>query len=53
MALGLGIDGVIGVEWKIPSAPFALSLDWKPSFELLPDTGLWFKGFGFGVKYLF
>lgn len=53
MSLGLGIDGIIGVEWKIPSAPFALSLDWKPSFELVPETELYFKGFGLGIKYLF
>lgn len=53
MAFGLGIDGIVGVEWQIPGVPLALSLDWKPSFELMPDTDFYFKGFAFGVKYLF
>ncbi len=53
MGFGLGIDGIVGVEWKIPSVPLALSLDWKPSFEILPETDFYIKGFAFGVKYVF
>lgn len=54
VALGLGINGIVGVEWKIPSAPLALSLDWKPTFSLLPRTHFYFEeGLGLSIKYLF
>ncbi|MDR0971857.1 MAG: hypothetical protein LBM25_05700 [Bacteroidales bacterium] len=52
-AFGLGIDGIIGLEYKIPNVPIALSLDWKPSFELMPQTGFYWKGFALSVKYVF
>jgi hypothetical protein len=31
---GYGIDGILGLEYKIPVAPVAFSLDVKPSMEL-------------------
>ena len=31
---GVGIDGVVGLEYKIKPAPIALSLDLKPFFEV-------------------
>ena len=31
--VGLGVDGVLGLDYKIQSAPINLSLDWQPSFE--------------------
>lgn len=49
---GLAIDGIAGVEWKIPSIPFTLSLDWKPSFELIPNTDFYAKGFALSFKYV-
>jgi hypothetical protein len=33
-ALGLGVDGILGIEYKIPPIPFALSIDVKPFFEI-------------------
>ena len=50
---GLDIEAIVGVEWKIPSIPFALSLDYRPSFVFLPSLGLDIKGVAFGIKYLF
>lgn len=51
---GFGIDGVLGLEYKIPDIPLAFSLDFKPFFEtgsggyfvFVPDAGL-------GVKVAF
>lgn len=48
---GIGIDGVLGLEYKIPAAPIAFSLDFKPFVEfgaggyflLVPDAGLGIK----------
>ncbi|MBO7277035.1 MAG: hypothetical protein J6U84_03635 [Bacteroidales bacterium] len=53
MAFGLDIEGIVGIEWRIPSVPLALSLDYRPAFEILPTTGFYAKGFAFGIKYLF
>ncbi len=32
--LGLGADGILGIEYKILPIPFAISLDLKPFFEI-------------------
>ncbi|MES2850039.1 MAG: hypothetical protein V4685_13350 [Bacteroidota bacterium] len=50
----VGIDGVLGLDYKINSAPINLSLDWQPSFEF----GDRYKGFagnwgGFAIRYTF
>ena len=48
-----GIDGVIGLDYKINRAPINISLDWQPSFEFgdyLGFTGSWG---GLGIRYTF
>ena len=47
--MGFGLD----IEWQIPGVPLALSLDYRPAFEILPSTSFYAKGFAFGIKYLF
>jgi hypothetical protein len=51
---GIGIDGIIGAEYKIPKIPFAVSLDVKPFIEInnTPDIFMAFDP-GFGIKYTF
>ena len=48
-----GIDGVLGLDYKINNAPLNLSVDWQPSFEF--GTGRGFTGSwgGLGVRYTF
>ncbi len=53
MGFGLDIEAIVGVEWQIPGVPLALSLDYRPAFEILPGVGFYAKGFAFGIKYLF
>jgi len=36
---GYGVDGVIGLEYKIPVAPVAFSLDLKPMMEIGSNGG--------------
>lgn len=48
----LSVDGVIGIDYKIPTAPIALSLDWKPALELTPNTGMRFDGFGLSARFV-
>lgn len=49
----LGLDVILGLEYKIPSVPFAVSLDYKPSISLLPSAGVDFVDFALGIKFTF
>ena len=48
----LGIDGVLGLDYKIKGAPINVSLDVQPFFEILehPYFGIWG---GLAVRYTF
>lgn len=49
---GFGIHGQIGIEYNF-KAPIAISLDWRPIFQLAPDALLGWEGFALGVRYRF
>lgn len=52
--LGLGIDGIIGLEYKIKPIPFAISLDIKPFAEVLSDGYIYMSlDPGLGIKVAF
>jgi hypothetical protein len=47
-----GIDGIIGVDYKIKGAPLNLSIDWNPSFEFGDGSG--FESFGgLAIRFAF
>lgn len=50
--ISLGLDGVLGLDYKINKAPIELSLDIQPIFELLshPYVDVWG---GLGIRYTF
>ena len=50
-----GADLIAGIEYVFPTAPFAISLDWKPSFSFTNTNAnnFWFYGFGLSVRYTF
>jgi len=49
----IGIDGVLGLDYKFNSAPVNLSLDWQPSFEFgAPHRFIGSRG-GLGIRYTF
>jgi len=50
--IDLGIDGVLGIDYKIKGAPINLSLDWQPSFTIITDTEFRSWG-GLGVRFTF
>lgn len=51
---GFGIDGVLGLEYKIPKAPIAFSLDIKPYVEMNNRGGIWTSlDPGLGIKVAF
>lgn len=49
----IGVDGVIGVDYKFKNLPLNLSLDWQPAFEF--GSGFGFSGGwgGLGIRYTF
>lgn len=52
--IGLGIDAILGIEYKIPPLPLAISLDIKPFFEVNTAGGTWMAiDPGIGLKITF
>jgi hypothetical protein len=49
----IGIDGVLGLDYKINKAPLNLSLDWQPSFEFGTGRGFIGNWGGFAIRYTF
>lgn len=48
-----GIDGVLGLDYKINKAPLNLSLDWQPSFEFGDNRGFVGSWGGLGIRFTF
>lgn len=48
-----GINGVIGLEYKIQSIPLALSIDYKPNVNFCGASGFHGADFGLGIKVTF
>ncbi len=49
----VGIDGVLGLDYKFEGAPINLSLDWQPSIEFNNGRGLNGGWGGLGIRYTF
>mgnify|MGYP006973659189 FL=1 len=50
--MSLGVDGALGLDYKINGAPINLSLDFQPSFELLHHG--YFSGWGgLAIRFAF
>ncbi|MEN9298290.1 MAG: hypothetical protein RLZZ429_603, partial [Bacteroidota bacterium] len=51
--LAIGVDGVLGVDYKVKGAPLNLSFDWQPSFNFIGYN--YFEGGwgGIGIRYTF
>lgn len=52
-SLALGAVGVVGMEYKLYSAPIAFSLDYRPFLNILPQPRLFFGNVGLGIKVCF
>jgi hypothetical protein len=49
----IGIDGVIGLDYKFKGAPINMSLDWQPAFEFGHGAGFYGSWGGLGIRYTF
>lgn len=51
--LNLGIDGNIGIEYTIPTAPVTFQLDYKPSIDLFRYYGFGYDEVALSIRYVF
>lgn len=51
--LTIGVDAIVGLEYVIPNAPIALSIDYKPILNITGHTGFQATDFGFTAKFIF
>lgn len=49
----LGVNGVLGLDYKFKGAPINLSLDWIPTLRLTPDTDFYSGDVGLGIRFTF
>jgi hypothetical protein len=51
--MAIGIDGVLGLDYKLSGIPLNLSFDWQPSFNIIGYN--YFEGGwgGIGIRYTF
>lgn len=47
-----GAVGEIGFEYRFPSVPIALGIDWRPLFSVVEETEFIPEGFGFNLRYI-
>lgn len=49
----LGIDGIIGLEYKLKDVPLAFSLDYKPVFNVVEKTKFYLADIALGIRVAF
>jgi len=51
--IALGVDGILGLDYRVKNAPLNLSLDWQPSFNFVGASYFESGWAGLGVRYTF
>ena len=51
--IALGVDGILGMDYKIKNAPLEISVDWQPSFNFVGASYFESGWAGIGVRYTF
>jgi len=51
--VAIGVDGVLGMEYKLPKFPLALFADVTLAMEIIPDPFIPWLQFGVGARYDF
>jgi hypothetical protein len=49
--IALGVDGVLGLDYKIKEIPLNLSIDWQPSFNIIGYSYFEPGWGGFAIRY--
>lgn len=50
--IGIGVDGVVGIEYNIADIPINIGVDLQPRLNLVSRLGFWVNG-GLSVRYYF
>jgi hypothetical protein len=48
----LGPTGVLGLDYKFPSVPVNLSIDWKPELDILPSINFVPEAFAVSIRFV-
>ena len=48
-----GLQGIIGLDYKLPVLPVNLSIDWKPEFNLIKNVSLEPAAIGVSARFTF
>jgi hypothetical protein len=48
----LGPTGAIGLDYKFPSVPVNLSIDWKPELDILPAVNFVPEAFSVSIRFV-
>jgi hypothetical protein len=51
--IALGVDGILGMDYKVKNAPLDISVDWQPSFNFVGASYFESGWAGIGVRYTF
>ncbi len=49
--IAVGVDGILGLDYKIKDAPLNFSIDWQPSFNFVGGSYFESGWGGIGVRY--
>lgn len=49
----IGVDGIVGLEYKLRKVPLAFSVDYKPIFNIGADTKFYMLDFALSMKVTF
>jgi hypothetical protein len=49
----VGLAGIIGLDYKVPTLPVNLTVDWKPELNLAKTVGFEASGVGFSARFTF
>lgn len=53
LVIGPGLDAILGLEFKLPDIPLAVSLDWKPEINFWRYNAFWMDEFALSIRYTF
>jgi len=51
--IALGVDGILGLDYKVKTAPLNISVDWQPSFNFVGSSYFESGWAGIGIRYTF
>jgi len=51
--IAVGVDGILGLDYKVKNIPLNISVDWQPSFNFVGSSYFESGWAGIGIRYTF